>query len=94
MFRATAERVRWGLQELGKDSNVFGAIHPDLHLNNFLFHEGEAYVIDFEACGWGYCLFDLAVTLSSLEGCVEDRTPMRAALLKGYQRERPLPEAY
>lgn len=94
VFHATAERVRWDLQELGKGRNVFGVIHRDLHLNNFLFHKGEAYVIDFETCGWGYYLFDLAVTLSSLEGCVEDRAPMRTALLEGYQRERPLPEGY
>ncbi len=91
VFCATAERVRQDLQELGKDSSVFGIIHRDLHLNNFLFHDGEAYAIDFETCGWGYYLFDLAVTLSSLEG---HGAPVQAALLEGYQRERPLPEEH
>lgn len=93
MFRAVAERVRRDLQELGRDSNVFGVIHRDLHLKNFLFHNGEAYAVDFENCGWGYYLFDLVVTLSSLEGYGEKyRAPMQAALIEGYQRERPLPE--
>ncbi len=89
VFHAAAERVRQDLQELGKGSNVFGVIHRDLHLNNFLFHNGKAYAIDFETCGWGYYLFDLAVTLSSLEG---RGALIQAALLEGYQRERPLPE--
>jgi Ser/Thr protein kinase RdoA (MazF antagonist) len=92
VFQAAGERVRHDLQELGKDSNVFGIIHRDLHLNNFLFHKGEAYAIDFETSGWGYYLFDLTVPLSILEGCIEHSAPMKAALLEGYQRERPLPE--
>jgi Ser/Thr protein kinase RdoA (MazF antagonist) len=91
IFRATAERVSQDLQELGKDSNVFGIIHRDLHLNNLLFHDGQAYAIDFEVCGWGYYLFDVAVTLSSLEG---HGAPLQAAFLEGYQRERPLPESH
>lgn len=94
VFRTAAERIRQDLQELGKDSNVFGIIHRDLHLNNFLFHNAEAYAIDFETCGWGYYLFDLAVTLSSLEGFARHSAPMQAAVLEGYQRERPLPESH
>lgn len=87
VFRVTAERVWQDLQELGKDSNVFGIVHRDLHLNNFLFHNEKAYVIDFEVCGWGYYLFDLTVTLSSLKS---HGAPLQAAFLEGYQRERPL----
>ena len=92
VFCATAERVWQDLQELGKGNNVFGIIHRDLHLNNFVFHDGKAYAIDFEVCGWGYYLFDLAVTLSSLEGQGRYRAPMQTAFIEGYQRERPLPE--
>ena len=92
VFSAAVERIRRDLQELGKDSNVFGIIHRDLHFHNFLFHKGEAYVIDFETCDWGYYLFDLAMTLSSLEAFGERCVPKQAALLEGYQRERPLSE--
>jgi aminoglycoside phosphotransferase (APT) family kinase protein len=81
-----------GLQELGKDSNVFGIIHRDLHLNNILFHDGEAYVIDFEVCGWGYYLFDVAVTLLSLEGF--DETPLQVALLEGTSESVPSPKTW
>ncbi len=99
VFRAAAGRVRRDLQELDKSSDVFGIIHRDLHLDNFLFQDGEVYAIDFENCGWGYYLFDLAVTLSSLEiwsleGYGVSCTPLQAALLESYQRERPLPEGY
>jgi Ser/Thr protein kinase RdoA (MazF antagonist) len=97
VFRLASERVQWDLQELGKNTDVFGIIHRDLHLDNFLFHNGEAYAVDFENCGWGYYLFDLTVTLSSLEiwsleGYGERCAPMQATLLESYQRERPLPE--
>jgi Ser/Thr protein kinase RdoA (MazF antagonist) len=94
VFRAAAERVRLDLQELGKDSDVFGVIHRDLHTNNLLFHNGKAYIIDFENCGWGYYLFDLAVTHWTLEGFGERGVPKQVALLEGYQRDRPLPEAH
>jgi Ser/Thr protein kinase RdoA (MazF antagonist) len=90
VFRATAERIRKDLQDLGAGSDVFGIIHRDLHPNNLLFHDGKAYVIDFEVCGWGYYLFDMAVALSSLE----NRAPLQAAFIEGYRRERPLPESH
>jgi Ser/Thr protein kinase RdoA (MazF antagonist) len=92
VFRATAERVRQDLQELGKNGDVYGIIHRDLHVKNFLFHEGEVYVLDFEKCGWGYYLFDLTVTLSVMESHKKNRAPRQAAFIEGYQRERPLPE--
>lgn len=91
VFRATADRVQQDLQELGEDINVFGIIHRDLHLNNFLFHNEDVYVVDFEMCGWGHYLFDLALTLLSLEG-QKHPTPLQSALLEGYRRERPLPQ--
>lgn len=89
VFRAAAERVRRDLGELGKDGDVYGIIHRDLHPNNFLFHDGEAYIIDFEVCGWGYYLFDVAVTFLALE---RHGTQLQAAFLEGYRRERPLLE--
>lgn len=89
VFRATAERVQNDLQELGEGRDVFGIIHRDLHPNNLLFHDGEAYVIDFEVCGWGYYLFDVAVALSSLP----NRAPLQAAFIEGYLLERPLSES-
>ncbi len=91
VFLAAAERVRQDLQVLGRDRDVFGVIHRDLHLLNFLFDNGKAYPIDFEDCGWGYYLFDLAMPLSTLSS---HSAPLGAALLESYQREHPLSEGH
>jgi Ser/Thr protein kinase RdoA (MazF antagonist) len=72
-------------------TGAFGLIHGDLHYENFLFLRGEARAIDFDDCGWGFHLYDLAVTLSELE----NRTrydQLRDALLEAYAQSRSLPE--
>ena len=79
--------------ELDAQGSPFGLIHGDLHYENFMFHEGTARAIDFDDCGWGFHLYDLAVTLWELE----DRpryNEMRTALLGEYSRLHPLPERY
>jgi Ser/Thr protein kinase RdoA (MazF antagonist) len=90
VFRAAAERVKWTLHAVGENSSVFGIIHSDLLPQNFVFHTGTVCAIDFDECGWGYYLFDLAWMFRALGFSA----PMQAALLEGYQRERPLPEDY
>jgi Ser/Thr protein kinase RdoA (MazF antagonist) len=53
---------------------------------------GRVRAIDFDDCGYGYFLYDLAVTLSpSSVHYREDYPALRAALLRGYGRLRPLP---
>jgi Ser/Thr protein kinase RdoA (MazF antagonist) len=68
-------------------------IHGDLHYENFLFRSGEAIGIDFDDCGWGPYLYDVAVALSEL-----DERPsypsLRDALLNTYVRYRPLPAGF
>ena len=95
VFRAAAERVESHLRSLEKSKEVFGIIHGDLHRKNLVFHEesrGKETVcaLDFDHCGWGYYLYDLAVTLRHLQRYGERAAPMRAAFMEGYQRERPL----
>ena len=86
-LRSTAELTWEKLLAIGEARNAFGIIHRDIHPTNFVFHERVPYAIDFDHCGWGYYLYDLARTYTLLED-----TPMQDALLAGYQRERPLPE--
>jgi len=88
-FAALAERARSDMEALGEGSEVFGLIHSDLHQGNYLFQGDEAHAIDFEECGFGYYLFDMAVTLYALERR-EDYAARRAAFLAGYRAERPL----
>lgn len=97
VFEEVARRVRRDLEELGYGREVFGPIHRDLTLRNIVFQNGTVGAIDFDLCGLGHYLLDLAatMTLAPLQPRHEDRIePMREALLEGYQRERPLPENY
>ena len=79
--------------ELAADPGTFGLIHGDLHYENFLFHHGAARAIDFDDCGWGFYLYDLAVTLWELEGRAQYEA-MRTALLDEYSARRPLPARF
>jgi Ser/Thr protein kinase RdoA (MazF antagonist) len=87
---ATAIRRIWAtLQDLGEGPEVFGLIHGDLHQGNYLFHHGGVGAIDFDDCGYGHWLYDLAVTLSGLRRHPDSPT-LREALLAGYRRHRAL----
>ncbi|HET9344387.1 MAG TPA: phosphotransferase, partial [Candidatus Limnocylindrales bacterium] len=68
-------------------------IHADLHHENVLFHDGRIRVIDFDDCGWGYPLYDLAVELSEVTAR-EDYGRLSDALLAAYGRLQPLPPGY
>jgi Ser/Thr protein kinase RdoA (MazF antagonist) len=70
-----------------------GLLHADLHYENFLFRDGRALAIDFDDCGWGNYLYDLAVPLAELEGR-SNYEALRGALLDGYVRQRSLPHGY
>ena len=67
-----------------------GLIHADLHYENFLFHHGVARAIDFDDCGWGLYLYDVAVTLWELEER-EHYSQLRDAFLEEYAHHRRLP---
>lgn len=51
------------LENFPRTPDTFGLIHYDLHPGNFLFQENAAHLIDFDECGFGWYLFDLAHTL-------------------------------
>lgn len=91
-LRVVTRRARQVMEEWGTGPDVYGLIHADLGLDaNVLFWRGEARAIDFDDSGFGYWMYDLAV---SLEHCREDMefSLFRDALLGGYAELRPLPE--
>lgn len=60
-------RVGSDLTIFGKDASRYGLIHADLRLTNLLLHKGETRVIDFDDCGMGWYLHDLAAAISFVE---------------------------
>ncbi len=86
---AVIQKVWAVLQDLGKGPDTFGLIHADLHHRNYLFHHGRVGVIDFDDCGYGHWLYDLAVPLYCLNGH-PDFSALQGAFLAGYRTSRPL----
>ena len=69
----------------------YGLIHADLVNENVLVDGDQVYFIDFDDCGFGYRLFDLATTLYKAVD-EPDFPALQNALLAGYAEHRPLPD--
>ncbi len=65
-FDRVAARMERVMMQLGDGIDEVGLIHADLHLGNALFCRDDVRVIDFDDCGFGYWLYDIAVALWEL----------------------------
>ena len=88
-----AQWVQTACQAVEASRQGVGFIHADLHQWNYLFHGEDVRVIDFDDCGWGYSVYDMAVTLTDLADR-DDFAALRHAFLTGYTRVQPLPPGY
>ncbi|MFQ6196968.1 phosphotransferase enzyme family protein [Streptomyces sp. NPDC000405] len=93
-LRKVAELITPALQEGSQDDR--GRIHGDLHRENMIaMVGGRVGIIDFDDCGVGHPLLDIATVLSSIHRIA--RTEKGAyetfahAFLTGYTQVRPLP---
>lgn len=84
------EAVRTRLAALPKDRAHFGLIHADLRLANLLVDGDRTAIIDFDDCGFGWYLFDLATALSFLEQR-PDAPELIEAWLTGYRKVAEVP---
>jgi Ser/Thr protein kinase RdoA (MazF antagonist) len=91
VVKAAEKVVEAAINRLGRGSQVYGLIHADLHLKSFLFDGEDPLVLDFDTCGYGYYIYDLAVVVWNLFNR-EDFAALRKALIDGYRRVRPLSE--
>ncbi len=82
--------VRGRLAAVPTDREHFGLIHADLRLANLLVDGDRTAIIDFDDCGYGWYLFDLATALSFLEER-PDVPDLIASWLKGYRKVAPVP---
>ena len=87
--RTRFEAVATRMAETFPDVDDVGLIHADLHLGNALFHRGGVKLIDFDDCGTGHRLYELAVALWELRDR-PDYPAFRDALLTGYRLHREL----
>lgn len=87
---AVARRARETMRQLERAGGSMGCIHGDLVAKNTVFEAGAPAAIDFEYCGWGYFLYDLAPLLWQLKGeRAADYPALEAALWAGYTGLQP-----
>lgn len=67
VLAAAEDLIRNRLGEYGRGPERYGLIHADLRLANILMRDGVAQVIDFDDCGFGWYLYDLASALTFIE---------------------------
>ena len=89
---ALDRRLRDDLGAYGRDPSRFGLIHADMRLANLLVDGGNVTLIDFDDCGFGWFVYDLAASLSFIE-TRPDLARLKAAWIEGYTAIRPLSAA-
>lgn len=85
------ELMRERLTAFGTSTEDFGLIHSDLRLANLLVENGRTKVIDFDDCGLGWYLYDIASSMTFLENH-EDADAMISAWVAGYRTLASLSE--
>lgn len=68
----------------GKPRERFGLIHADMRLANLLVEGDILKLLDFDDCAYSWHLFDLAASLSFIEGR-PDVPDLIAAWIEGYR---------
>lgn len=83
------EIVRRRLHEFGQGNDRYGLIHCDFLPENLLKEGRTVRIIDFDDCGYGWHMFDIATSLfyASYE---EDFEAVKNAFIEGYRSRRRL----
>ena len=93
VFRRAVRLIAETMSSLRDGREVAGVIHSELDRRNVLFYNDNARAIGFDACRWGYYVYDLA----TVRGWIEDREEgpaLVAALIEGYRSKRDLPAQF
>lgn len=67
LFEKALKILGQRLGQYGQSAERFGLIHADLRLANLLVEEDQIKVIDFDDCGYGWFMHDLAAAVSFIE---------------------------
>lgn len=79
--------IRRRLEHYPRDREHFGLIHADLRAANLLVEDGQMKILDFDDCGYGWFLYDLAASVSFLE-CEPQLGAWMGAWIRGYEKVR------
>lgn len=83
--------MRKRLAAFGTDSQDFGLIHSDLRLANLLVEGGGTKVLDFDDCGLGWYVYDIASSMTFIENH-SDAEAIIASWIEGYRTVGTLSE--
>jgi Ser/Thr protein kinase RdoA (MazF antagonist) len=93
LLRRFRDHARAELEALGRDPERFGLVHGDFLPENLLLDaDGGITLLDFDDCGEGWLLFDIATALF-VPSIDESYPEVRDAFVAGYRRVAPLPDA-
>jgi len=79
------------MDRVGQSRATYGIIHSDLHFGNFLVHNGQVSLIDFDELGRGHYLFDIATLLVELYDDPDKQPEYWQAFKEGYSAITALP---
>lgn len=89
LFQRTVDLIGKRLAAYGKGPDRFGLIHGDARLANLLVDGAKVKVLDFDDSGFGWLMYDAAVTVSFYEH--EPQVPaLLEAWKRGYRQVAPL----
>ncbi len=86
-----ADLIKERLDVYGKSKEKYGMIHSDLRMSNLLQNGEDITVLDFDDCGLGWYMYDVACIC----GLMEHRPDLHLvfdAIMNGYKRIRPVGE--
>lgn len=92
LLEVTEARLVRDLSAYGRAQDRFGLIHADMRLANLLLDGDRTVLLDFDDCGTGWFLYDLAAALSFIETRPE-AGELQDAWLSAYTSIRPLSAA-
>lgn len=84
-------RARRDLIAYGKPPHAYGLIHADFLTDNLILDKDRIKLLDFDDCGFGWHLFDLATIFLFFRGA-DTYDTIRKAVIEGYRAVRALPD--